>query len=69
MDVQLQPPGKYLAQAVWDTSRSCYKGDCTTIEYTVDPQYTRYLTLDGKTKPIDGGKVLVGAQPILLENQ
>ena len=62
-------PGKYLAQAVWDTSRSCYKGDCTTIEYTVDPQYTRYLTLDGKTKPIDGGKVLVGAQPILLENQ
>jgi len=61
-------PGGYVAQAVWDTSQSCNDGICTTVEYAVDSQYTNYRTLYGATVKVNGGKVPVGAKPILLQN-
>jgi polysaccharide biosynthesis protein PslG len=61
-------PGGYVAQAVWDTSQSCNKGICTTVDYAVDPQYTNYRSLYGGKIKINGGKVPAGAKPILLEN-
>ena len=63
-----QRPGGYVGEAVWDTSQSCNKGICTTVNYTVDPQYISYRTLEGASVKITGGKVPVGAKPILLEN-
>jgi hypothetical protein len=62
-------PGGYVAEAVWDTSQTCNNGICTTVDYTVAPQYTNYLTLYGSNIKINGTKVPVGAKPILLENQ
>jgi hypothetical protein len=60
--------GSYVAEAVWDTSQTCNRGICTTVDYTVDSQYTTYRTLYGNTIKITGTKVPIGAKPILLEN-
>jgi hypothetical protein len=58
----------YVAEAVWDTSQTCNKGICTSVDYTVNSQYNNYRTLGGKRFKITGDKVQVGAKPILLEN-
>jgi hypothetical protein len=65
---QFTRPGGYVAEAVWDTSQSCNRGVCTTINYNAEPQYTNYTTLYGKNQKILGGKVPIGAKPILLQN-
>ncbi len=62
-------PGGYMAEAVWDTSQTCNRGVCSTVDYTTEPQYTNYLSLYGENLPINGTKVPVGARPILLQNQ
>jgi hypothetical protein len=61
-------PGGYQAETIWDTAESCQKGSCDTLEYTVDPKYTQYRTLDGDTIPITDSKVPIGIKPILVEN-
>jgi polysaccharide biosynthesis protein PslG len=65
---QLTRPGGHVAEAVWDTSQSCNRGICTTIPYTAETQYTNYTTLYGTNQKIVGGKVPIGAKPILLQN-
>ena len=57
-----------MAQAIWDTAESCSNGNCQTVQYSVDPKYTAYRTLDGDTVSITNGKVPLGAKPIMLEN-
>jgi hypothetical protein len=61
-------PKGYVAQAIWDTAESCSNGNCQTVQYSVDPKYTAYRTLDGDTVSITNGKVPLGAKPIMLEN-
>ena len=65
---QLSRSGGYVAEAIWDTSQTCANGSCTTVGYTVDPQYVRYRALDGSITSITGFMVPVGIKPILLEN-
>ena len=65
---QLSRSGGYVAEAIWDTSQTCANGSCTTVGYTVDPQYVRYRALDGSITSITGFMVPVGTKPILLEN-
>jgi polysaccharide biosynthesis protein PslG len=61
-------PNGYVAQVVWDTAQSCRNGVCGTSMYLVEPQYVQYHTIAGKTVPITGTMVAIGAKPILLEN-
>ena len=61
--------GGYQAEAIWDTAKTCKDGKCGTAQYPVGSQYLSYLTLDGKTHTIVGGKVPIGAKPILVQNQ
>jgi len=65
----LKRPNGYRAQAVWDTSKTCGNGSCTTTNYAADPQFTKYRNLSGKIVTITGTVVPIGAKPILLENQ
>ncbi len=65
----LSRPGGYVAEAIWDTSKTCHKHSCRTGNYGVGSQYVNYLTLDGTKVPINGGHVPVGAMPILIQNQ
>lgn len=62
-------PNGYVARAVWDTSQTCSDGICTTAEYAVESQFTKYSTLSGETVNITGAAVPIGAKPILIENQ
>jgi hypothetical protein len=62
-------PNGYISEAIWDTNKTCGKGECQTVQYSVDPEYTQYRTLDGQTIPITNHQVPIGAKPILLENQ
>jgi hypothetical protein len=53
--------------AVWDTSKTCANGSCTTSNYTNDPRYKQYFTLANSTStPLTGGTVAIGIKPILL---
>lgn len=61
--------GGYQALAVWDTSQTCSHNQCTTSKYRFDGNYVDYLTLDGHKAQINGQTVLIGAKPILLQNQ
>jgi hypothetical protein len=60
--------GGYQAEAIWDTSQSCAKGTCTTLNVSVDPQYVQYRDLTGAVTTINNNTVPVGGKPILLEN-
>lgn len=62
-------PGGYVAEAIWDTSQTCHKGICGTINYGVGSEYTNYLSLDGSKITIAGAQVPIGAKPIWVENQ
>lgn len=59
-----KPDGTQML-AVWDSSQSCSNGVCTTSQYTPDPLYITYLSLDGSKSSITG-TVAIGAKPILL---
>ena len=64
--------GGYRALAVWDSSKTCSNGSCTTASYTfppASPNYIHYRDLSGKTHTISGKTVPVGYKPIWLENQ
>lgn len=58
----------YVAEALWDTSKTCRDGMCDTAPYTVGAPYVDYRTLDGSKVQITGGTVPVGAKPIWVEN-
>jgi len=61
----------YSALAVWDSSQTCTAGGgCTTSNYTAPAAFVQYRELTGAVTPIQSGQVvLIGAKPILLENQ
>ena len=60
--------GGYEALAVWDSSKTCTSGGCTTSEFVYSPQYVSYRDVYGQSKPLTGGNVRIGVRPILLEN-
>jgi polysaccharide biosynthesis protein PslG len=64
----LSGPKGYVAEAIWDTKETCRKGKCRTVDYTVNPTYTQYRTLDGQKITIRNNRVPIGAKPVLLEN-
>jgi hypothetical protein len=61
-------PNGYVAEAVWDTSKTCHQGICDAAPYPVGPPYVDYRTLDGSKVQIDGNTVPVGIKPIWIEN-
>src|SRR5262249_17985248 len=60
--------GGYQAMAVWDTSQSCSKGNCTTSLYSLSSPYPQYRQLDGTMTPITTVSVPIGLLPIWLES-
>ncbi len=52
--------------AVWDTSKSCSNGSCTTSKYTYPSGYTKQTDLTGKKTSLSGGTVSIGYKPIFL---
>jgi polysaccharide biosynthesis protein PslG len=62
--------GGYQALAVWDSTRSCSGGVCTTSTYTPDSKYVQYRDIvTGDAVAISPGQtVQIGLKPILLEN-
>ena len=63
----LARPGGYLAQVMWDSSRTCSNGVCQTTPYTPPSQFIEYRDLNGNTFIVTGS-VPLGAEPIILEN-
>jgi len=61
----------YSALAVWDGSQTCTSaGGCTSSNFKAPAGFVRYRRLDGTQAQIQSGEVvLIGAKPILLENQ
>jgi Cellulase (glycosyl hydrolase family 5) len=53
-------------QAVWDTSKTCSKGTCTTSKYTYPSTYTKQTDLDGNKTSLSGQTVSIGYKPIFL---
>lgn len=53
-------------QAVWDTSKSCSHGTCTTSKYTYPTTYTKQTDITGKKTSMSGSTVSIGYKPILL---
>jgi hypothetical protein len=53
-------------QAVWDTSKTCSHGSCTTSKYTAPSGYTKQTDLTGKKTSISGGSVSIGYKPLFL---
>ena len=64
---RLLTPNGTQTLAVWDSSKTCAAGVCTSSSYSYDPRYTRYFTLaNDVSTPLSGGTVAIGAKPILL---
>jgi hypothetical protein len=63
----LARPGGYLAQVMWDSSRTCSNGVCQTTPYTPPSPFIQYRDLNGNTFTVTGS-VPLGAEPIMLEN-
>ena len=51
---------------VWDTSKTCSKGSCSTSKYTFPSGYTHQTNLDGTKTSLSGKTVNIGYKPILL---
>ena len=65
----LTGPNGYQGQVVWDTSKTCSAGQCTTSQYTFDPTYIQYVDVFGKVTSTNGlSTVPIGYKPILLQN-
>ena len=62
--------GGYQARAVFDTTRTCKNGVCTTSSYTPATKYIQYRDITGAVYPISppGETLQIGLKPILLEN-
>jgi len=54
------------AQVIWDASKTCSSGRCTTSGRSVSPRWTAYRDIAGETHPITGHSVPLGIKPILL---
>lgn len=55
------------AMAVWDTSKSCSGGICTTSPYTTAVQFAQYQTLAGGSPlSISAHSLALGIKPLLL---
>jgi hypothetical protein len=54
---------------MWDTSRSCSNGSCTTGNQTVASQWTQYQDMTTASTPITiaGHVVPVGIKPVVLQ--
>jgi hypothetical protein len=52
--------------AVWDTSKTCKNGTCSTSKYSYPSGYTKWTDLDGKKSSLSGGTVGIGYKPIFL---
>ncbi len=52
--------------AVWDTSKTCSKGTCSTSKYSYPSGYTKWTDLDGKKSSLSGGTVGIGYKPIFI---
>ena len=63
----LSRPGGYQGEIVWDTANS-YRPEAKT-PYRANPHFKLYRDLEGNSHSISGGSVMVGTQPLLLENQ
>ncbi len=56
------------AEAMWDASKSCSGGTCTTSSHTVDSKWTTYQDITGASHSVPSThKVAVGIKPILLQ--
>lgn len=53
-------------QIVWDTSKSCSRGVCTTSNYTYPGAYHNQTDLTGTKKSLSGSTVAIGYKPIFL---
>lgn len=53
-------------QIVWDASKSCSKGVCTTSNYTYPTTYRYQTDLTGTKKSLSGNTVPIGYKPIFL---
>jgi hypothetical protein len=61
-----RPDGsEYLA--IWDSSQTCSRGNCTTSPVKVDAKYVEYSDLAGGKTKIQNNTVSVGMKPIWLE--
>jgi hypothetical protein len=61
--------GGLQEQVVWDTSKTCSGGRCTTSSYTPATIYSKYIDLAGNvTSFTPGTSIQIGIKPILLEN-
>jgi hypothetical protein len=67
----LTRPNGYRALAVWDSGQTCTTGGgCSTSNYTAPNYIVQYRDLMGEVSEIQMSQVLlIGAKPILLENQ
>jgi hypothetical protein len=53
-------------QAVWDTSKTCSHGSCSTSKYTYPSGYSKQTDITGKKTSLSGNTVSIGYKPILL---
>jgi Cellulase (glycosyl hydrolase family 5) len=56
-------------QIVWDTSKTCSKGSCSTSSYTFPSTYKYQTDLTGTKKSLSGKTVSIGYKPILLTSK
>jgi hypothetical protein len=73
-DCYFTKAGGYQSEAVWDTSKTCSGGKCTTGLYAQDAKWKFIRKLDGTRTPTPACSPIcpgipVGIQPILLETQ
>jgi uncharacterized protein (TIGR03437 family) len=67
---QFKRQDRFVALAVWDTSRTCAGGVCMTSSFTPPASAVAYSDLTGKTTSIvPGSTVPIGAKPIWLTTQ
>jgi hypothetical protein len=66
---QFSRPGGYVAEAIWNPSRTCKNGSCDVGWVSVPRQFIHYRDLAGIRHSITNNEVPVSAKPILLENQ
>jgi hypothetical protein len=65
----LTPSGGYQAQIMWDDSKTCSGGNCTTGSQAAPSWAVKFRDIKGTSTQITGGTVPMGLKPIILENQ
>jgi len=59
----------YQAEILWDDSRTCDNGTCTTSAQTAPPWAVQMRDLAGTVKAITGGGTIqIGLKPVIVEN-